>query len=296
MTYSIVARDVVTGELGVAVQSHWFSVGSVVTWARAGVGAVATQAIAEPAYGPRLLERLGAGEEPSAALEELLRADPQGRVRQVAAVAASGATAVHTGEGCIPYAGHETGEGFSVQANMMATPDVWPTMAESFAAAGGPLASRLLEALRAGEAAGGDVRGRQSAALLVVPAEGDPSATLADVRVDDHADPLGELARLVGLNDAYALMNEADELGAEGRHGESRERYLRAMERNPENPEFRFWGGLGLAMQDAEAGAAIVRRAIEAHAGWRELLARLDPEIAPGADAVRDQLGVERAA
>jgi uncharacterized Ntn-hydrolase superfamily protein len=296
MTYSIVARDPATGELGVAVQSHWFSVGSVVIWARAGVGAVATQAFAEPAYGPRLLERLASGEAPRAALEALVDDDERRRFRQVAVIGAGGDTAAHTGEACIQHTGGIEGEGFSVQANMMASPEVWPAMADAYRAAEGPLARRLLSALRAGEAAGGDVRGKQSAALLVVPAEGDPWATVADIRVDDHPEPLDELARLLDTSEAYDLLDEAEDLGTSGRHEEAGARFIRAMELSPNNPELLFWGGLGLAQQDADAGTALVQRAIQVHGGWRDLLARLDPEIAPGAEPVRAQLGVEPAA
>src|SRR3954452_18780741 len=150
-TYSIVARDPDTGELGVAVQSHWFSVGSIVTWARAGIGAVATQSIAEPAYGPRLLERLGAGEEPAAALAEELASDPLARFRQVAAVDGQGRVAVHTGDGCMAYAGDVQGDGFGAQANMMSSADVWPAMASAFSTAEGTLDRRLLAALDAAE-------------------------------------------------------------------------------------------------------------------------------------------------
>ena len=170
-TYSIVARDPDTGELGVAVQSHWFSVGSIVSWAEPGVGAVATQSIAEPAYGPWLLDRLRGGQAPREALDELLAHDQQARVRQVSVVDSRGAVAVQTGDRCIPYAGHVEGDGFSAQANMMAGPEVWPAMAEAFSASTGPLPRRLLATLDAAEAVGGDVRGRQSAALVVVPAE-----------------------------------------------------------------------------------------------------------------------------
>jgi hypothetical protein len=159
MTYSLVARDASTGEMGVAVQSHWFSVGSIVSWAEAGVGAVATQSVAERAYGPRLLERMAAGENPRDALEELLGEDPAAHVRQVACVDSDGRVAAHTGEGCIPDAGHLEGDGFSAQANMMRSPDVWPRMAATFEAADGPLARRLVAALDAGEEAGGDMRG-----------------------------------------------------------------------------------------------------------------------------------------
>src|SRR5947208_2967359 len=153
MTYSMVARDPATGELGVAVQSHWFSVGSIVTWGRAGVGAVATQSMAEPAYGPRLLDRLAAGEAPGAALEAEVAAEGGARLRQVAVVDADGEVAAHTGDGCIPFAGHLEGDGFSAQANLMASTEVWPAMAGAFEEATGPFARRLMTALKAGEAA-----------------------------------------------------------------------------------------------------------------------------------------------
>jgi len=292
-TYSIVARDPHTGELGVAVQSHWFSVGSIVSWAMPGIGAVATQSIAEPAYGPRLLDRLREGESPSNALQALLAADEQARFRQVAAVDAGGAVAVHTGDGCIPEAGHVECDGFSVQANMMASPEVWPAMAEAFGAADGPLARRLLATLEAAEAAGGDVRGRQSAALLVVPATGEVWQKVADLRVEDDPEPLAELRRLLDLCDAYAVATEGDDLVGEGLHAEAAERYRRASELVPNSDELLFWAGLGVAQGgDVDEGAGYVRRAIELHPGWRELLARLDPEIAPGAEPVREALGV----
>jgi uncharacterized Ntn-hydrolase superfamily protein len=292
-TYSIVAHDPETGELGVAVQSHWFSVGSVVSWAEAGVGAVATQSIAEPAYGPRLIERLRGGQRPRQALDELLAADEQARFRQVAAVDATGEVAVHTGDGCIPFAGDTEGAGFSAQANMMATSNVWPAMAETFAGATGPLSRRLMTALDAGEAAGGDVRGRQSAALVVVPAEGEPWQRTVELRIEDSRDPLGELRRLLDLADAYALASEADDLGAEGRHDEAAERGRRALQLAPASVELIFWGGLGLVQGgDLDGGLELVRSAIEMHSGWRSLLARLDAEIAPAAPAVRAALGI----
>jgi uncharacterized Ntn-hydrolase superfamily protein len=296
-TYSIVARDPATGELGVAVQSHWFSVGSVVSWAEPGVGAVATQSIAEPAYGPRLLDRLRDGQPPGEALDELLAADEQARFRQVATIDSRGRTGAHTGAGCIRYAGHREGDAFSVQANMMASPEVWPAMAEAFATAEGSLARRLLASLVAGEAAGGDVRGKQSAALVVVPAEGERWHRVVELRVEDHPEPLEELRRLLDLADAYALASEGDDLVGEGRHAEAAERYRRAAELAPESQELLFWAGLSLARGgDVEEAAAKVMRAIDLHAGWGDLLARLDPEISPGADAVREALGIERGA
>lgn len=293
-TYSIVARDPDTGDLGVAVQSHWFSVGSIVSWGEPGVGAVATQSIAEPAYGPRLLERLRKGQEPREALDELLAADEHAAVRQVAVVDSTGAIAVHTGDGCIKYAGHVEGEGFSAQANMMAGPRVWPAMEEAFSASTDPLPRRLLATLDAAEAAGGDVRGRQSAALLVVPAEGEAWRRTVELRVEDHTDPLGELRRLLDLSDAYAFADRADALMAEGRHDEAGEAGRRALELAPASDELVFWAGLGMAQAgDLDAGVERVRSAIEMHSGWRVLLARLAPDIAPSAAAVREALGVE---
>jgi uncharacterized Ntn-hydrolase superfamily protein len=294
-TYSIVARDPGTGELGVAVQSHWFSVGSVVSWGEPGVGTVATQSIAEPAYGPRLLERLRDGQPPREALDELLAADVQSAVRQVAVVDSTGAVAVHTGEGCIPYAGHIEGDGFSAQANMMAGPGVWPAMAEAFTASSEPLPRRLLAALDAAESAGGDVRGRQSAALLVVPSDGEPWRRTVELRVEDHTNPLGELRRLLDLADAYAFADEADSLMAEGRHDDAAEAGRKALELAPASEELVFWAGLGMVQAgDLEGGVERVRSAIEMHSGWRDLLARLGPDIAPSAASVRDALGVEK--
>jgi uncharacterized Ntn-hydrolase superfamily protein len=293
MTYSLVAHDPDTGELGVAVQSHWFSVGSIVTWAEPGIGAVATQSIAEPAYGPRLLARVEAGEDPRAALDGELSADDSARFRQVAVVDSGGRVAVHTGEGCIPDAGHLEGDGFSSQANMMASPGVWPAIAAAFESADGPLARRLIEALDAGEAAGGDVRGKQSAAMLVVPAEGEVWRRTVELRVEDAIEPLAELRRLLDLHDAYELADRADNLAGEGRHDEAAELYVRAAEAAPANVELSFWAGLGIAAAgDVDAGAERVAAAIEARDGWRALLERLDAEIAPAADAVRAALGV----
>jgi uncharacterized Ntn-hydrolase superfamily protein len=213
----------------------------------------------------------------------------------VAVVGESGATAVHTGDGCIPFAGHAEGEGFSAQANMMAGPEIWPAMAETFANATGPLPRRLLAALDAGEAAGGDVRGRQSAALVVVPSEGEAWERTVELRVEDHHDPLGELRRLLDLADAYTVASEGDDLVGEGQHAEAADRYRRAAELAPANDELMFWAGLALAQGgDLDAGVERVRSAIEMHPGWRDLLERLDPEIAPGADGVRRAIGIER--
>ncbi len=296
MTYSIVARDPDTGELGVAVQSHWFSVGSIVPWARPAVGAVATQANAEVSYGPRALELLADGASAGDALEQLVAEDDAAATRQVAVVDSRGEVAGHTGGLCIRFAGEAIGEGFSCQANMMASEGVWPAMADAFTAARGGLAGRLLATLEAGERAGGDVRGRQSAALLVVPAEGETWAATVSLRVEDDPEPLPELRRLLVLHEAYTLAAEGERLAEERRFEEAAERTMRAWELAPENPELRFWAGLGLAQGGLlEAGVEQVRLAIAAHPGWRDLLGRLPPEMAPAAPTVLEALGTERA-
>jgi uncharacterized Ntn-hydrolase superfamily protein len=290
-TYSIVARDPQTGELGVAVQSHWFAVGPIVPWVRAGVGAVATQSIAEPAYGPRALGALAAGARARQALDELVGDDELARFRQVAVADAHGNVAAHTGEGCIAYAGQHQGHEFSVQANMMSSPEVWPAMAHAFEAAAGPLSRRLLAALHAAEARGGDARGRQSCALLVAPAHGESWQRTVDLRVDDHPEPLAELDRLLDLSDAYALATEGDDLVGQGLHEEAGERYRSASALAPGNHELLFWAGLAAAQAgDLPTALQRVREAIRLQPGWRELLERLDAEIAPGAPALLEAL------
>lgn len=292
MTYSIVARDPGNGELGVAVQSHWFSVGPIVPWALPGVGAVATQANIEVAYGPRALKLMGDGADAGRALAQLVSEDPYSDTRQVAIVDAAGSVAVHTGEVCMPYAGHATGDGVSCQANIMSSDAVWPAMLEAFEAAEGSLTMRLLAALDAAEQAGGDLRGRQSAAILVVPGGGEPWSTVVSLRVEDHPNPLPELRRLVQLHRAYLLASQADELAGQDRHDEAAELYRRAAELAPENHELRFWSGLGAAQAgDLEAGVTQVREAIAQHPPWRDLLERLSPRMAPSAAAVRARLG-----
>jgi uncharacterized Ntn-hydrolase superfamily protein len=291
VTYSIVARDPETGQLGVAVQSHWFSVGPIVPWALPGVGAVATQANVEIAYGPRALELMREGADSRQALARLVAEDPGAAGRQVAVIDAAGQVAVHTGDACIAHAGHVTGEAVSCQANMMASERVWPEMLEAFNSVDGGLTQRLLAALDAAELAGGDVRGRQSAAILVVPAAGEPWRKLVSLRVEDHPDPLPELHRLVSLHEAYGLASRGDELVNEGRHDEAAQAYRRAAELAPDNAELRFWAGLGHAQAgELDTGVELVREAIASHSGWSDLLERLSPAVAPSAAAVRDRL------
>ncbi len=291
-TYSIVALDPETGELGAAVQSHWFSVGSLCTWARPGVGAVATQSVVEPAHGPHALDRMEAGESAAEALRALLDADALAAVRQVGIVDARGGVAVATGPDCIAHAGDATGATWSCQANMRARETVPAAMSAAFEAAEGDLAARLLAALRAAEGEGGDVRGRQSAALLVVPGEGEAWRARIDLRVEDHEDPLAELERLLGLWRAYELAGAADELMAAERPEEAGALYRRAAELAPDSDELLFWAGLAIAHAgDLDEGVAAVRRAAEVQPNWLVLLDRLSPDFAPAGAAVRAALG-----
>lgn len=263
MTYSIVARDAVTGDLGVAVQSHYFAVGPVVPWLRPGVGAVATQARVSVGYGPKALDLLDAGAAPGDALDELTAEDPEAPTRQVAVVGADGEVATHTGDRCIAEAGHRNGDGWSVQANMMTRATVPDAMASSYTAGierGDDLATRLLDALDAAEREGGDIRGRQSAALVIV--SGDPATPSwdrrYDVRVDDAAEPLAELRRLVAVRRAY-LTFDADHVAL------------------GDNPELRFWRAIGLAAGQGKVAEAreALDRIYAQDERWRELLRRL---------------------
>jgi uncharacterized Ntn-hydrolase superfamily protein len=294
VTYSIVARDPATGELGVAVQSHWFSVGSTVPWAEPAIGAVATQSMADPSYGPNALDLLRAGVSAREALSQLLRRDPGQPVRQVAVVDSRGQVAAHTGRRCVQFAGHETGRGFVCAANMMRAEGVPQAMARAYTTALGDLPERLLAALDAAEGVGGDVRGRQSAAMIVVRSSDEQWTRSLDLRVEDSAFPLVELRRLMRLRVAYDLAERADELTAEERRQEAALFYRRSMEAAPENAELRFWGGLALVqLNERLAGLEAVKSAIEDNPGLGELLDRLSPEIAPSAPVVREVLGQE---
>jgi uncharacterized Ntn-hydrolase superfamily protein len=291
-TYSIVARDGASGALGVAVQSHWFCVGGVVSWAEPGAGAVATQSLAERSYGPNGLALMRDGVSAPDALARLLRDDSEAAVRQIAFVDPGGRVAVHTGELCIPEAGHHQGDGYSCQANIMARPGVPEAMAEAYESAPGPLDERLLAALDAAEAAGGDLRGRQSAVLLAVESSGERWRRSVDLRVDDHPDPLREIRRLHTLHRAYELSERAEELTGEGRHADAAPLYEQASALAPDSDELLFFSGLAAAVAgDMDAALDRVRRAMAVNPGWRELLPRLGPDIAPGAAEVLEALG-----
>lgn len=278
-TYSIVARDPITGDLGVAVQSHWFSVGSMVTWAEAGVGAVATQSFVDPSYGPLGLALLRAGKTSREALDALLAADPGRDVRQVALVDARGNVAAHTGSKCIPAAGHEIGEQFSVQANLMEHATVWPAMSKGFREASGDLADRLVAALDAAQSVGGDIRGQQSAAILIVKgtSSGRPWADrVVELRVEDHPQPLHELRRLLGVHRAYERMNQGDLAIERGDEAKALEHYAAAQSLVPDNAEMKFWTAVSLAnVGRVEESLPMFRAAYAADPRWRELAGRL---------------------
>lgn len=281
-TYSIVARDSVSGRLGVAVQSHWFSVGPIVPFAESGVGAVATQSFVEVSYGPLGLELMRLGRTAPDALDALVSTDDARDVRQVAMVDASGNVAAHTGDRAIYAAGHRMGAQYSVQANLMENPTVWDAMAEAYENAEGDLAERLLQALEAAEGEGGDIRGRQSAAILIVEAEssGKPWVDrIFDLRVEDHRDPVQELRRLVQLQRAYLKLNEGDGWVTAGDIPKAIEAYSAAMELVPDeatNGEAPFWVGVTLADVGNEADAIpYLERAYRQDPRWATLVRRL---------------------
>ena len=280
-TFSIVARDERTGDLAVGVQSHWFSVGTSVAWGEAGVGVVATQSFTNKSFGIRGLQLLKGGKTAQQALDELLRTDEGREVRQVAIVDAKGNVAVHTGKKCIDFAGHHKGTGYSVQANMMLNKTVPDAMAKAFEANRTlPLPERVLSALNAAQAAGGDIRGRQSAVLLVVKgkATGAPwdDNHLVDLRVDDAEQPLPELARLLRTHRAYEFMNNGDLATEKNDMKAAMQAYGSAMKLFPKNLEMQYWTAIALANTKQVPKAAGMLRSIYAQdAHWRELTRRL---------------------
>ena len=278
-TYSIVALDEKTGQLGVAVQSHWFSVGTVVPWAKAGVGAVATQSIAEPSYGPKGLTLMEKGVPADEALQSLLAKDPGENVRQVAMVDAQGNVGAHTGSRCISYASHITGKNCSVQANIMAKSTVPAAMIQAFENTPGNLAERMLAALDAAEAEGGDLRGRQSAAMLVV--SGDPTGDpwkdrIVDLEVADHENPLLELRRLLRINQAYRHAQSGDEYMEQDNMEKALQEYSAAAKYYPDNPELPFWSAVTLAQTgELKKALPIFKDVFSRNDNLRELVPRI---------------------
>ena len=279
-TFSIVARDSVTGELGVAVQSHWFSVGTVVSWAEAGIGAIATQSFVNKSFGIRGLNFLRTGYTAQQTLDTLLATDEGRDVRQVAIVDSKGNIAVHTGRLCIDHAGHVRGAGFSAQANMMRTNQVPGAMARAFEASKGqPLAERMLLALEAAQKAGGDIRGQQSAALLIVPAasEGKPwEERTVDLRVDDGPAPIRELRRLYQVHLAYQHMNNGDLAVEKKDMVKAMNEYNAAMRSFPDNLEMQYWTAITL-YNNKQAGKALpmLKKIFAKDPNWKELTRRL---------------------
>lgn len=279
-TFSIVARDSATGEIGVAVQSHWFSVGTSVSWAEAGVGAVATQSFTNKSFGIRGLNLLHSGLTAQQALDSLLATDEGRDVRQVAIVDTAGNVAAHTGKSCIDYAGHIKGNGFSVQSNMMLNGKVPSAMAMAFQKSSGrPLAERLLQTLDAAQAAGGDIRGKQSAAIIIVPAKTktEPwNERLVDLRVDDSPLPLKELRRLYNVQVAYEHMNAGDLATEKNNMKDAMNEYGTAMKMFPQNLEMQYWTAITLANnKQVEKALTLLKKVFAIDANWKELTRRL---------------------
>ncbi|GAB4328601.1 MAG: hypothetical protein Kow0037_03060 [Calditrichia bacterium] len=280
-TYSIVAVDSVTGEIGAAVQSHWFSVGSLVIWAEAGVGAVATQSFVNPMFGPEGLRLMREGKSAPEALKTLVEKDEGRDFRQVAMIDHTGRSAAFTGLKCIAEAGHRFGPYYSVQANMMLNATVWSAMEEAFLNSRAPLAERLLAALEAAEKEGGDIRGRQSAAILVVR----PKSTgkvwqdvLVDLRVEDHPEPVKELSRLLKVHRAYEHMNAGDLAVENGDEQKALKEYGMAMKLQPDNLEMKYWTAVSLVnMGNVNDALPLFQSVFQADNNWRLLTPRLVP-------------------
>lgn len=278
-TYSIVARDPETGDLGVAVQSHWFSVGSVVSWAEAGVGAIATQSFIEVSYGPLGLDLMRAGKTAPEALSALLSIDPNADVRQVAMVDAHGNVAVHTGAKCIIEAGDLKGNQYSVQANLMEKNTVWGAMSKAYESTKGDLADKLMASLEAAQQEGGDIRGRQSAAVLIVPgkSEGSPwRERKMDLRIEDHPEPIKELKRLINVHRAFEHMNKGDEYFSNQDVKNALDEYAKAGKLLPENLEVMYWQAItmvGAGMVDD--ALPIFKKVFKKDRNWYILTPRL---------------------
>ena len=279
-TFSIVARDPKTGEMAVGVQSHWFSVGSIVSWGKSGIGVVATQSFVNPAYGPKGLAMLERGSSAKEALAVLLEEDEGREVRQVAILDSRGEVAVHTGKSCIQAASHQVGDNFSVQANMMLNTDVVPEMRRAFEESEGmPLAERVLEAMTAAQTAGGDIRGQQSAVLLVVGGQGVENEwedKLIDLRVDDHPNPVEELGRLLRVHRAYEHMNNGDLAVEKGNMKLALQEYGAAEAMFPKNLEMKYWKAVAMTNNgQVDEAMPIFKLIFDEDPNWKELTRRL---------------------
>jgi uncharacterized Ntn-hydrolase superfamily protein len=278
-TFSIVARDSVTGEMGVAVQSHWFSVGSLVGWGEAGVGVIATQSFVNPAYGPDGLKLLKEGKSPEEVVKILTEADSGRDVRQLAVIDIQGRTASYTGKKCIQGAGNIAEKNFSVQANLMLNEKVWPAMAKTFKETKGQLAERMIAALEAGQAAGGDIRGKQSASVLIVKAKSTGKIwedRQIDLRVEDHAEPIAELKRLLKLFRAYEHMNAGDLYTEKNDMSNAMKEYGAAEAMYPENVEMKFWHAVTMVNKGkSDEALPLFKDVFAKDANWKLLIPRL---------------------
>ena len=280
-TYSIVARDPDTGEMGVAVQSHWFSVGSIVAWGEAGVGVVATQSFVNVSFGPRGLTLLKRGKTAGQVVEALIASDDGRDVRQLAVLGVDGSVDAYTGKNCIPGAGHTVGENYSVQANLMKNDQVWSAMSEAFENSSGPLAERMIASLEAAQNVGGDIRGKQSASILVVKGVSSGKVwedRLIDLRVEDHPEPVKELKRLLRVFRAYEHMNRGDVAVEHGDMILAMEEYSSAEEMFPDNEEMKYWHAVTLVNNgDLDGALPLFKEVFVKNADWMELTPRLVP-------------------
>jgi len=298
-TYSIVAIDKESGEMGGAVQSHWFSVGSLVLWAEPGAGIVATQSFVRPEYGPEILKLFATSSaSPRFILESLLKKDSEQSVRQVGAVNVTGESVSFTGKDCVSYASSIEGDGYAIQANIMANPGVPEAMEKAYLSTEGSLADRLYAALSAAEALGGDLRGKQSAAMLVVPlkkVDNLLSSKIYDIRVDDSPNPLDELSRLMRIQKAYIFANEGDILSAEGRLDEALDAYNKASELYPENVELLFWGAVILCTDGKfDVAKPMFEKIFNINPSLKEMIPRLEnhPMFPLSSDTVKKILAL----
>lgn len=279
-TYSIVAKDVKTGEMAVGVQSHWFSVGTLVSWGKSGVGVVATQSFVNPSYGPRGLELMESGLTAKNALKKLTDQDEGRDYRQAAMIDVNGSVDAYTGESCIESAGHYVGENFSVQANMMLNNEVIPMMKKAFIENSDlPLAERIIKVFEAAESVGGDIRGKQSAAIIVVGGEVTKNIwedKKIDLRVDDSEDPIKEITRLLKVHRAYEHMNEGDLAIEENDMDKALIEYGKAQSLFPNNTEMSFWKGIALLNNDRKKDAKeIFKKVFKENSNWKKLIYRL---------------------
>lgn len=280
-TYSIVARDPETGEMGVAVQSHWFSVGSIVSWGEAGVGVVATQSFVNPGFGPNGLELLKSGITAEQVVDKLIEEDEGRDVRQLAILDVNGKVKSYTGKNCIPGAGNIVGENYSVQANLMLNDKVPGAMSKAFEESTGPLAERMMAALFAAENVGGDIRGKQSAAILVVKGRSTGQVwedRLIDLRVEDDPYPLDKLDRLLKIHRAYGHMNAGDLAVEHGDMELAMKEYSAAEKMFPENEEMKYWHAVTMATNgNVEGSLPLFETVFKKNGNWKILTPRLVP-------------------